>query len=339
MSGNTAAILKEAKGQITVEQRPIPTPKAGELLVKNSAVAINPVDWKIQGGGFFVTQYPNVLGSDVAGTVEAVGSDVKHFKKGDRVTGFAGVITTNNIDDGAFQQYCILREHCAAKLPQGMSFEDGSTLPMSVATAGFGMWNSLGLPKPDQSKQNGGFLVWGASSSVGASAVQMAVQLGYTVFGVCSSHNHEDVRKLGCADVFDYKTKDVARNIVSRAESGRTPITVAYDAISEHGSPPQCAEILEAFGGGKLCLTLPWPQDAKKPDNVEIVNTQAFAVVESSKDLGAWLFNDWLEGVLKDGSYKIYPTVQALEGGINSLQNAFDVQKKGVSGKKVVVPL
>lgn len=339
MSSNTAALLKEAKAQITVEQRPIPTPKAGELLVKNSAVAINPVDWKIQGGGFYVTQYPNVLGSDVAGTVEAVGSDVKHFKNGDRVTGFAAVIGTNNIDDGAFQQYCILREHCAAKLPQDISFEEGSTLPMSVATAGLGIWQSLGLPKPEQGKQTGGFLVWGASSSVGASVVQIAVQLGYTVFGVCSSHNHEDVKKLGCAEVFDYKTKDVAQNIISRAESGRTPISVAYDAISEYGSPSQCAEILKAFGGGKLCLTLPWPQDAKKPDNVETASTMAFQVAESSKELGAWLFNDWLEGVLKDGSYKIYPSVQVIEGGFNGIQNAFDIQKKGVSGKKVVVPL
>lgn len=339
MSSNTAAILKEAKAQITVEQRPIPTPKAGELLVKSSAVAINPVDWKIQQGGYIITQYPNVLGSDVAGTVEAIGSDVKHFKKGDRVTGFAGVIGTNNIDEGAFQQYSILREHCAAKLPQGISFEEGATLPMSVATAGVGMWQSLGLPKPEQGKQNGGFLVWGASSSVGASVVQMAAHLGYTVFGVCSSHNHEDVKKLGCADVFDYKTKDVAKNIIARAESGRTPITVAYDAISEHGSPAQCAEILDAFGGGKLCLTLPWPEDAKKPDNVEIANTIAFAVVESAKDLAAWLFNDWLEGALENGSYKIYPSVQAVEGGFNGVQNAFEVQKKGVSGKKVVVPV
>ena len=338
MSNNTAAVLKEAKAQITVEERPIPTPKTGELLVKNSAVAINPVDWKIQGGGFIITKYPNVLGSDVAGTVEAVGSGVEHFKEGDRVTGFAAVIGTNNSDDGAFQQYTILREHCAAKLPQGLSFEDGSTLPMSVATAGVGIWKSLGLPKPEQGKQNGGFLVWGASSSVGASIVQMAVHLGYTVFGVSSSHNHADVKKLGVADVFDYKTKGVVENIISRAESGRTPITLAYDAISEHGSPPQCAEILKGFGGGKLCLTLPWPQDAEKPDNVEVVNTQAFQIVEN-KELGAWLFNDWLENVLKDGSYKIYPTVELVEGGINGVQNAFELQKKGVSGKKVVVLL
>lgn len=338
-TSNKAAVLKEAKAQITVEQRPIPTPQAGEILVKNSALATNPVDFKIQDYGFFVTEYPNVLGSDVAGTVEAVGSGVKHFKKGDRVAGFAGVIRTNNIDDGAFQQYCILREHCAAKLPQGMSFEEGATLPMSVATAGGGLWTKLNVPKPDQGKQSGGFLVWGASSSVGACVVQMAAQLGFTVFAVCSPHNQEDVKKLGADVVFDYKNKDVVKNIIDRAESGQTPIKYAFDAISEHGSAPLCVEVLEGLKGGKLCLTLPYPQDAKKPENVEISNTGAFAIVEDMKDFGAWLFNEWLEGVLASGSYKIYPTIQRMEGGIEGVQNALNVHKKGVSGKKLVLPL
>ena len=339
MSSNTAAVLKEAKAQITVEKRPVPSPKSGEILVKTSALAINPVDWKIQDYGIFVTKYPNVLGSDVAGTVEAVGSDVQHFKKGDRVTGFTAVIKTNNIDDGAFQQYCILREHCAAKLPEKMTFEEGATLPLSVATAGVGMWTNLNLPKPDKGKQSGGFLVWGASSSVGAAAVQMAVQLGYAVFATCSPHNQEDVKKLGAQDVFDYRGKDVIKNIIARAESARTPIKYAYDAISEHGSAPQCAEVLEGFGGGKLCLTLPYPQDAKKPDNVETVEVSAFAIVDDVKEFSAWLFNEWLENVLANGSYKIYPTIQTLDGGIEGVQNAFNVHKKGVSAKKLVLPL
>lgn len=339
MSGNTAAILKEAKAQIIVEQRPTPTPRAGEILVKNAAVAINPVDWKIQDYTLFVTDYPNVLGSDIAGVVEVVGSDVKRFKEGDRVFGYAGVIASNNIDEGAFQQYSILRQHCAAHLPQNISFEEGSTLPMAVTTAAWGIWKGMGLPKPSQGKQSGGFLVWGASSSVGATVVQIAVSLGYTVFGVCSSHNHEDVKRLGCANVFDYKTKNVVQDIVVRAESERTPIGVVYDAISEHGSAPQCAEVLEAFGGGKLCLTLPWPQDATRPDKVELSEVAALTIVEKDVDLGAFIFHDWVQGVLKDGSFKIYPIVQAVEGGIKSIQNAFEVQKKGVSGKKVVVPL
>lgn len=334
-----AAVLKEAKAQITVQQRPIPTPKTGEILVKNSALATNPVDWKIQTNGYFITKYPTVLGSDASGTVEAVGSGVQRFKKGDRVTGFAAVIQTNDIDDGAFQEYCNLREHCTAKLPDGVSFEEGATLPMAIATAGVGIWTKLNIPKPDQGKQSGGFLVWGASSSVGAAAVHMAAQLGYTVYGVCSPQHYEAVKEIGVHDAFDYHDKDVVKQIIERAESVNAPIKYGYDVISEHGSAPQSAEVLRASGGGKLCLTLPWPEDAKKPDNVEVVNTGAFAIVEAAKDFGAWLFNDWLEDTLAKGSYKIYPTIQKIDGGIDSVQHALDVHKKGLSGKKLVLPL
>lgn len=338
-TSNKAAVLKESKAQITVEERPIPTPKAGEILVKSSALAINPVDWKIQASSYFITKYPNVLGSDVAGTVEAIGEGVQHFKKGDHVAGFAAVIQSNNIDEGAFQQYCILRQHCTAKLPDNLTFEEGATLPMQVATAGVGIWLKMDIPKPDQDKQSGGFLVWGGSSSVGACVVQIAAQLGYTVYATASPHNREDVKKLGASEVFDYKDKDVVKNIISHAESAKTPIKYVYDAISEHGSAPQCVAVLEGFGGGKLCLTLPYPDDGKKPESVEILNTGAFAIVETAKDFGAWLFNDWLEGVLKNGSHKIYPSIQKMEGGIDGVQEAFNLHKEGVSGKKLVLPV
>lgn len=260
-------------------------------------MAINLVDWKIQDSSHFITKYPNVLGSDVCGTVEAVGSDVKHFKKGDRVAGFAAVIASNNIDEGAFQQYPISRDNCTAKVPENLSFEEGATLPMAVATAGVGIWLKMGIAKPGDLKQSGGFLVGGAASSVGLAVVQIATLLSFTVFAVCSLHNHDEVRKLGVTDVFDYNNKDVVKNVVSRAESAKTPIKYAYDAISLRDTVPQAAAVLEGFGGGKLCLTLPSPEDARLPENVGVVNTTAFAIATSDQDFGRWLFDDWLKGV------------------------------------------
>ena len=336
---NSAATIKQAKARITVEDRPIPTPQASQLLVRNRALAINPVDWKIQDSGHFISQYPNVLGSDICGTVEAVGHDVKHFKKGDRVTGFAAVIASNNIDEGAFQQYTILRDNCAAKIPESLSFEEGATLPMAVATAGVGIWEKLEIPRPSERKQSGGFLVWGAASSVGSAVVQMATLLGFTVFAVCSSHNHDEARRLGAADVFDYHDKDVAKTIISRAESAKTPIKYAYDAVSVPSSVLQAAAVLEGFGGGKLCVTLPLPEDASIPEKVEKVATAAYEIATSAQDFGRWLFNDWLEGALHDKSYKISPAIQTVDGGIESVQKAFDMHRQGVSGKKLVLPL
>jgi len=70
---------------LKVDEAPMPSPEAHEVVIKNSAVAINPVDWKIQDYGLFVEKFPNVLGTDSAGEVVEVGSNVNNFKKGDRV--------------------------------------------------------------------------------------------------------------------------------------------------------------------------------------------------------------------------------------------------------------
>lgn len=107
---NIASVIPAAKARNELQKRPIPQPGDHEVLVRNHAIAVNPVDWKIQDYAFYVEEYPNVLGSDVAGVVEAVGQQVKHVKVGDRVTGYAGVIWNQNPEEGAFQTYTLLRD-------------------------------------------------------------------------------------------------------------------------------------------------------------------------------------------------------------------------------------
>jgi NADPH:quinone reductase-like Zn-dependent oxidoreductase len=84
---NQAAFLKEAGKALEVSDAPLPTAGAGEIVVKNAAVAINPLDWHMQDHGVFIQQWPAVFGCDVAGVVFEVGPDVQRFKKGDRVVG------------------------------------------------------------------------------------------------------------------------------------------------------------------------------------------------------------------------------------------------------------
>lgn len=80
------ALLIVSKGApFTVGQHEIPAPKAGEILVRIQATALNPVDWKIQQSGVYVETYPAILGTDSAGIVEAVGEGVTNFAVGDRV--------------------------------------------------------------------------------------------------------------------------------------------------------------------------------------------------------------------------------------------------------------
>lgn len=335
---NQAAVFKEAKAPLSIEERPIPKPGADEILVRNAAVATNPIDWKMQSTGYLVASYPTILGSDIAGTVEDVGSEVTHFKKGDRVTGFARVLSSKNPDHGAFQQYTILQESASTKLPEFMSFEEGSILPMSIATAGAGLFLALDIPRPP-AKQQGGFLVWGASSSVGSAVVQITKSLGYTVYAVCSPRHSAYVQKLGAHETFDYNDSSIVENITQSVKASNQQIVMAYDAVGEKDSSPMCAEIISSFGGGKLGTTLPYPEDATKPEGVETMNTFAARVTSDAQDFGRWLFNEWLEESLADKTYVPSPAIEKVEGGISAIQKALNIHKKGLSGKKLVVTL
>ena len=86
MATNQAAWLDAAGSRLRVGEAPMPETEPGRVIIRNKAVAVNPVDWKIQDYGAFVKEWPAVLGADVAGEVIDVADDVKNIKKGDRVT-------------------------------------------------------------------------------------------------------------------------------------------------------------------------------------------------------------------------------------------------------------
>ena len=296
---NKAAVLPRQGARFVIEDRPVYQPEANEILVKVQALSTAPVDWKMQDRGAFIENYPLILGSDVAGTVEATGMGVTHFKQGDRVLGFGDVISSKDSKNGAFQQYIIIKTAGAAKIPDSLSFDEAAIVPMGFATAAVGLFLFLDIPRPP-TKQQGAFLVWGASSSVGTAVLQMTRQLGYTVYAVNSPKHNEYIKKLGATQCFDYKASDVVEQITQSLKGQKV---VAYDAISEHGSAPKTAEILQNVGGGKLCLTLPWPEDAKKPENVSTSVTYAMRSVSDAKDFGHWAFNEWLEKALVDKTF------------------------------------
>lgn len=127
-------------------------------------------------------------------------------------------------------------------------------------------------------------------------------------------------------------------DITQSLKASKQQAFAAYDAISEQGSAPKCAEILEAFGGGKLCLTLPYPEDATKPAGVEISETLASRIC-IDQEFGHWLFNEWLAKSLEDKTLVPSPAIEKIDGGIQSVQKALDIHAKGLSGKKPVITL
>lgn len=186
---------------MTIEEVVAPTVGDDQVLVRVAAASVNPLDWHELTGTPWIMRLqsglrrPKVvgLGSDVAGTVEAVGSSVTHLAVGDAVFGAAS---------GAFAELACGSVRSLVPLPSGVSMVDGAAVAVAGVTALQALRDKGGL-RPGQS-----VLIIGASGGVGTFAVQLAKLMGATVTGSCSTANVELVRSLGADRVVDYCAED-----------------------------------------------------------------------------------------------------------------------------------
>ena len=183
-------------------------------------------------------------------------------------------LVTKKPDHGAFQLYSVAFTALTSKIPDSLSFKDASVLPLAISTASSGlhMKEFLHLPYPSTKPQPTGksILVFGASSSVGALAVQLAVASGVKVIATASAHNHDLVKSLGATEVFDHKDADAAAKIVSALKSAGEFAGV-YDAIGWTSAQTVCADVLRAFGGGFVASSLGLEKGDELPENVKLV--------------------------------------------------------------------
>jgi NADPH:quinone reductase-like Zn-dependent oxidoreductase len=179
-----------------------PEPGPDDVLVRVHAAAINPADWHILRGDPYVARLMGigltkpkqpVAGTDAAGVVEAVGTNVHGLRPGDEVFGFVS---------GAFAEYACAAEAKVVPKPASLTFEQAAALPIAATTALRGI-RDVGEVQAGQR-----VLVNGAGGGVGGFAVQIAAALGAEVTGVCSTGNVELVRSLGAAHVVDYTAED-----------------------------------------------------------------------------------------------------------------------------------
>jgi NADPH:quinone reductase-like Zn-dependent oxidoreductase len=190
---------------VRYEDLPKPTPADDEVLVRVRATSVNPLDWHyLEGtpylvridGGFGKPENPR-LGVDFAGTIDAVGKNVRRFKPGDEV--FGGKF-------GAFAEYVSVREERAIALkPGNVSFAQAASVPIAALTA------LQALRDKGHVKAGQKVLINGASGGVGTFAVQIAKSYGAEVTGVCSTKNVELVRSLGADHVVDYTREDFTK--------------------------------------------------------------------------------------------------------------------------------
>jgi NADPH:quinone reductase-like Zn-dependent oxidoreductase len=199
-----------------------PVPKEDEVLVKIHATTVNRSDCGVRSGEPFVARFVSgllrpkrkILGSELAGEVEAVGAAVTEFKSGDQVFG------VNAWKFGAHAEFICMQESAPlAPKPAGMSFEEAAAVCDGALLA-------LGCLRPADLRKGKRILIYGASGAIGTAGVQLASYFDAHVTAVCNTKNVELVRSLGADEVIDYTREDFTRN-------GQT-YNVIFDAVGKH---------------------------------------------------------------------------------------------------------
>ncbi|TFY78319.1 hypothetical protein EWM64_g5690 [Hericium alpestre] len=328
------AVIVQKDKTVAVETVPVPKPGAGEVLVKVSAAAQNPTDWKgIEMGR---TTPGKGVGYDFAGLVAAVGDGVSNVKVGERVAGFY---------PGAFREYTLIPASLPlVRIPEGTSDEEASTIPLALGTAAIGLRRIANFP--EQAPLGHTILVWGGSSSVGLYAIQLARLVGFKVITTASPKNHALVKSHGAHFAFDYRAPDVVSQIVEA--SGRGGVDYVYDAISEQGSYEASVKAFRKDGPRQIGLVLGVNESAFEPG----VDAHLIAVatllgtpatlfgryfVDDERDslFGQKLFQQ-VEVWLREERLKANPHT-VIAGGLNGVQEGLKIMKEGkVSASKLV---
>ena len=213
-----------------------PVPKANEVLVKIHATTVTAGDWRLRKADPFLARIFNglfkptrvkILGFELAGVIEEVGSEVRSFKKGDSVFASCG------LSFGGYAEYkCLPENDLITKKPSNMSFEEAATVPIGGLTA-------LRFLKKAGVKKGDNILIYGASGSVGTFAIQIGKYFGANVTAVCSTPNVPLVKSLGADTVVDYLKEDFTQT--------DSKYDVVFDAVGKT-SRSACKKILKPNG-------------------------------------------------------------------------------------------
>jgi NADPH:quinone reductase-like Zn-dependent oxidoreductase len=281
-----------------------PTPNDHEVLIRIHATTVTTGDWRARSlemppgfgllgrlvFGVFGPRKP-ILGTELAGDIEAVGKSVTRFKPGDEVFAFTGAAF------GCHAEYRTIGEAGMVALkPANLSFEEGAALSFGGTTALSFLQGKAGIKRGDN------ILIVGASGGVGTAAVQIAKHFGAMVTGVCSTSNLEFVRSLGADEVIDYTNEDFAKN----------PET--YDIILDTTGTTSLARCESALKeGGRLLLVLASFSQSlgtHRPSKTSGKKVIAGVVTERVEDL-RWLAHLAEAGEFKPFIDRSYPLEEA----------------------------
>ncbi|NNC80554.1 MAG: NADP-dependent oxidoreductase [Acidimicrobiales bacterium] len=236
------AIITTPDGELEVASIPRPSPLASEVLIKISAIGVNPVDWKTKAAtsparARFAGVDPMILGWDIAGTVVAAGPGVTRFAVGDRVFGMPKFPHPAN----CYAEYVTSGARQVAKTPDNVSDLEAGAIPLAGLTAWQALVDTLKVSEGDR------VLIHAASGGVGHLAVQIAKARGAEVWATASAAKHDLVRSLGADHLIDHHNE--------RFEDVATDMDAIFDLYAMGDNPTRSVACLRR--GGKMVVITP----------------------------------------------------------------------------------
>ncbi|TDR23293.1 NAD(P)-dependent alcohol dehydrogenase [Marinicella litoralis] len=281
---------------LSVVDRPVPLAGKNEVLVKVYAASVNPVDWEIRSGALKIKtgfKPPEILGSDFAGVIQAVGSQVNEYLVGDEVWG-----KFDSFKGGSYAQMVVAKEQNISLKPQNIDFLHAAAVPNVALTAYQALVKKAGL------KRGQSVMVNGASGGVGMMAVQMAKALDCHVTAVCSGKNMSMVQSLGADVVLDYNQDDIlkpnnAYDVFFDCVSNQSFFKVRATLRSAGTHVKTTPDLISALGG------LIKPFKVKRPDHIMVKPNN-----KDLKQIKAWVESEQLKPMVQQ-VYSMAEIVQA----------------------------
>ncbi|KAG5362680.1 Protein TOXD [Yarrowia sp. B02] len=299
-----------------------------DIIVKVDYAAQNPIDVILNDHKML--KDGKIAGNDFAGTVVAIGSDVKDRKLvGKRIASFADG-HNNDYPSGSFAEYAIAKDGIYTVLPDTISSVEASTIPLAYVTAVHGLYTSARLNLEGKSKQT--VLIWGGNSSVGRYALQLAKLRGHHVITTANGGNNDELKKLGADKIYNYRDKDVADKI--RADNG--PLKNILDAIGTASSASACAKV--AADPSHYTTVRPDAAHTKNFPSYITVSTiivyQVFFTGTEEADIGDKYLTEaasWLK------TRKLVCNIPKLVGGLDKIEDGYKLHRKyQIKGVKLV---
>ncbi|KAF3049967.1 hypothetical protein E8E11_004954 [Didymella keratinophila] len=347
ISQNKAAYLDKPASLLVVRDAPFPKAGPGEIVVRNTTVAINPVDWYMTDSGILAIE-PSVKSAII---------EVEDVLTNPSPNSNSITLWTGRSQDGAFQLYTILSVDKAAQLPPSIPYNDGVVLPMAPEAVMNALFSdrrnalpdflpcvftpALALPSPlleKAVKPSAGktIVVYGGSSSVGSATTQLAATSGSHVISIIGAKNFELAKASGAADCIDRKDLALVSRVVEAVRKAGGEFVGLVDAISISDTIKVNLTILEQLDGGHLALTHPHMGEDVVPDNVEIGMILSGGANETTDPM----WRAFVGADLKRGTLKCLPPATVVGKGLEHVQKALDLSREGlVSGKKLVIEL